>query len=84
MKNGTLNVPSDNCGKVCKLYLDDTFLIFNNEQEATLFFNFLNGNKTNINFALTARWLSWMLTLIEKVIGLQHRCIERKHLQDKA
>ena len=31
-------------------YLDDTFLIFNNEQQAKQFFNFINSKNSNIKF----------------------------------
>ena len=39
-------------GHFYRRYVDDTFCVFNNENEALLFFNFLNSQNPNIKFTM--------------------------------
>ena len=40
---------------VYRRYIDNTFCVFNNENEAPLFFNFLNSQHPNIKFTMEKR-----------------------------
>ena len=49
-------------------YIDNTFCVFNNENEAPLFFNFLNSQHPNIKFTMekeTNRILSFLVVYID-------------------
>ena len=44
------NCPADFKPKFYRRYLDDTFLLFDNEEQARLFLDFINSKHNNINF----------------------------------
>ena len=65
-----------------KRYLDDTFIVFNSEDQAENFFNFLNSKHDNINFTMEKEQqscLSFLDVTVKKVNGSFTTSVFRKH-----